>query len=848
MRSVPPQLLLLCASAGLLCAGAGSALAQGAPEPARPGAPQPEAQQAAPAKPGFLGVGLEAKALGGESPLACPAVANVVPGSAAELAGLLPGDELRALDGESLLAPVAEVVAGFVKRVKGRPAGTRIKLLISRQTVAVRTTLDEQPLDEAREGSGPHAAARVLPDLEELLGRHPDGLLGVRVRRYARERELLVVLGARPEDTAVVLPPAASLRPAWAAAPLAPGAALAQRVLDLGIAPVQSAYRVVRERLEGDERREDPYRLNAVRFLHREPLRLEGATRLLGDQLREVVSAPGGAAPASGLLALGRDLLDLPPQTAPVTTLVPPSVGTDANGHLTYCLSVVDAAEAEVARAFAGLSADERRQLETSLLEVALVFAQGKYLHTDDDPLRWERNRAALALLPRVDRAALVRALATLCRLAEPAYLAQLRADLQASERRGLCPFGSARASGPLLALNDAQRGIIGASGKNTYRGEDLRVIVDLDGDDVYLTPAAGARPGLPAAVVIDLGGDDRYQSTVRFAQGSAFMGAALLVDLAGDDRYTSQADFAQGSALCGAALLLDEQGDDVYRGAVYAQGSALAWGLAGLVDRGGADRYEGAVYAQGFAGPGSVGVLADRGGDDAYAALGRAPSGYGTPHAFRGMSQGASFGFRHVASGGVGVLFDDGGRDRYEAGNFSQGGGYYYAWGALIDRGQGDDRYEGSRYAQGWAAHSALGSLWDEGGDDRYLGWVGANAGAAWDLSATCFLEDAGDDRYEVGPGFGPGASAHNGLSLFVDRGGADRYEMQVGQAGPNDYHGGLSLSFFFDAGGQADRYAGGLADGTGAVDGQTSARLDLPVPLEAADEALLRRLLQRP
>ena len=36
------------------------------------------------------------------------------------------------------------------------------------------------------------------------------------------------------------------------------------------------------------------------------------------------------------------------------------------------------------------------------------------------------------------------------------------------------------------------------------------------------------------------------------------------------------------------------------------------------------------------------------------------------------------------VQSGGVALLYDGGGKDRYEAGNFSQGGGYYFGIGML--------------------------------------------------------------------------------------------------------------------------------------------------------------------
>ena len=249
----------------------------------------------------------------------------------------------------------------------------------------------------------------------------------------------------------------------------------------------------------------------------------------------------------------------------------------------------------------------------------------------------------------------------------------------------------------------------------------------------------------------------------------------------------------------------------------------------------------------QGFAGPGAFGLLLNRGGDDRYEATGSEAAGYDDPGTYRAMSQGAAIGFRNYASGGIALLVDHHGRDVYEAGNFSQGGGYYYGWGSLVDLGETRDLYEGSRYAQGFAAHSALGSFWDDGGDDIYRSFVGASQGAAWDLSVTVFMEDWGNDRYEVGPLFSLGAAAHNGVSVFVDGGGEDRYGVTPGRVGPNDYHGGQSVSIFLDLGGERDRYPADskVANDTGALTDEQSAGVDFPTddPAEAAE--LLETLL---
>lgn len=818
------------------------------------------AQEEAPAarEPGFLGVSMAPWPVeGSDPPVAFVAVTGVVPGSAAEAAGLREGDVIVALDGASVAAHPNEVLQRFGAVVREKGAGGALTLLVRRRTYSARVYLDEEPIGPPKDAAGPLGASEVLPDLAALLEAHPGRLVSVRARVDDREGERAVVLGARPRGIAE-LPPNATLRPDLEALPLEPGAALAARLLERaavaagdGQPPVPLARRFaeLRERFEQDERVHDAFRLSTVRYLRRDPLRLAGATRELVRTLAAVHGEQGTG--PQGLVDAARTCLDA---VGAVDTAEPPrapAAGSPLEAHAAYVVACLDLARARVDRAFERLAPDERQRLGEVLPGLADVFAGRLYLHEDEDRARWARHRAAIGVLERVDRGALLAALEALIPLTEPEWLSALEGDLMVAEQRGRDqPLDGVR--GRVLYWADTPHGrlVFGGSGPNEYRadssGEEPVVIVDLGGDDVYHVRAGGAVPDAPVAVCLDLDGDDRYQATVPFAQGAALCGAALLFDQAGDDAYTTNAFFAQGAALCSAALLVDAQGDDVFRGQVYAQGAALCQGLGALLDADGDDRCSVGLYGQAFAGPGAFAALVARGGDDRYEAIGRDACTYGDPGTYHAMSQGAACGFRQVASGGVAALVDVGGRDVYEAGNFSQGGGYYFGWGLLGDLGGDDDRFEGSRYSLGFGAHSALGSFLDDGGDDRYRGWVGAQASAAWDLCATCFFDDGGDDSYETGPGFSIGASAHNGFSLFVDRGGRDAYAVGPGRAGPNDYHGGNSVSVFVDAGGDRDDYlGGGLSDATGATAADAAVIVDLPCELEEVTDELIERLL---
>ncbi len=103
-------------------------------------------------------------------------------------------------------------------------------------------------------------------------------------------------------------------------------------------------------------------------------------------------------------------------------------------------------------------------------------------------------------------------------------------------------------------------------------------------------------------------------------------------------------------------------------------------------MDQKGNDFYSGTRFAQGCGLLGGFGVLVDGSGNDNYYSKGKYPPAYNEPGLFESFSQGSAIGFRGLASGGIGMLADLSGNDRYEAGHFSQGGGYYFAWGLLYD------------------------------------------------------------------------------------------------------------------------------------------------------------------
>lgn len=496
--------------------------------------------------------------------------------------------------------------------------------------------------------------------------------------------------------------------------------------------------------------------------------------------------------------------------------------------------ALVDAVEAFLVRtarrvdvAFAAWTERERAAFPEMVARLTSRMDEGSYLYDDDDVARERSNRRLVALLGQVDREVLAQAAArTHAALAR--LVPRIAAAAAADGRPGL------------LAARDTAVGRIEIWGAGNQRHTKRCAFrFDLGGDDNLLDVGGAADLEHPVSIHVDWDGNDLYGARAPGRQGAALGGIGVLIDRAGDDQYLAQG-WSQGAALAGHGLLLDLAGDDVYRARDESQGAGLL-GAGVLFDARGDDTYTGDRFCQGVGFAAGVGAVVDLEGRDRYVCTGRYASEYGEPGVFSGWGQGAGFGFRHVTSGGIGIVHDRAGDDVYEAGNFSQGGGYFHAWGILRDD-AGDDRYVGSRYAMGFAAHQASGTFLEGGGDDVYQSHSNVANGLSWDETAVFFRDRGGDDVYRTS-GFSLGAAAHNGLVIFVDDGGDDTYPTIPGRAHPNTYHGGTSFALFVDAGGGVDDY--GPQHGTAANDrvtrkGRHGFVLDLPAVVPPLAELL--------
>ena len=364
---------------------------------------------------------------------------------------------------------------------------------------------------------------------------------------------------------------------------------------------------------------------------------------------------------------------------------------------------------------------------------------------------------------------------------------------------------------------------VYGGPSPNTYDMSVVTAVIDAGGDDVYRYPDKI----LPQVqLIIDLAGNDQYLGEA-IGPAAGFMGVSLIIDHAGNDTYRGK-DLACGTGFMGVGVIVDHDGEDTYAGESWSQGAGF-YGFGAVIDLGNRrDEYRAKTYSQGIGGPKGVGLILDQGGNDFYFTDGPETSAYGEPNVRFSMSQGMGFGVRGYDSGGIGVLLDLSGNDRYIAGEFCQGGGYYWGLGILHDS-AGDDVYYSNRYSQGFGCHQALGVLDDESGDDTYWATVAASQGAAWDIAMGVLIDRAGHDSYRS-DGLSQGAAAMQGIGWLIDFAGVDHYRSTSpntqGQSSGNAYHYASSKCFSFslllDADGDRDFYSTGRPNGKTMTTGE--------------------------
>jgi hypothetical protein len=519
----------------------------------------------------------------------------------------------------------------------------------------------------------------------------------------------------------------------------------------------------------------DALRPNILRFTQENPLSTHDVSQELISRLRKCEDKPECLQTLS--LISSNKILPKNSSAKPIAS------------HLDYISSVLIRTQKIHATALSKLSKKEKLYLENNIDELSNRFMESLYVHEDTFIGRKNRFYELTRIIDKVDLSKAQEALLFLTTHLSKEYFLKLKQDLKNHKEHAVkeTPLGKIIIAG----LNDDDH--------SELSKDNVALLVDLGGDDLYRDVSGS---------IIDLAGDDRYESSLAWTLGATKMGTAMFMDFEGDDSYECGVH-CLGSSFLGGAFFADYEGNDRYTSQVYSQGTAFS-GVTLFLDAKGDDVYQSFGFSQGVGIAGGLGILIDKEGNDVYKSFGIRPSGYGDVGQFESWSQGVGIGLRFFVSGGMGLLYDKNGEDKFEAGTFSQGGGYAFGWGALINDGTSDDQYKAMRYGQGFAAHGAAGTFMDIGGNDSYSNMSSVCQSLAWDLSVSYFEDKAGNDRHQTG-GHCLGAASHSSYAFFLDLNGVDTYvgkELPITTPVPSEYHKTPSLGYFLDSGSLEDKY----------------------------------------
>ncbi|ALG68536.1 PDZ domain-containing protein [Beggiatoa leptomitoformis] len=771
-----------------------------------------------PPQPAYLGIGYEPvseiKKKISDAPMDSGLqITGILPNSPAERSGLKPRDIILRFNGQSLeKIKFSESAQAFSLYIDQMKAGETLTLQVLRMETVINGERNQQALDITDRDA-----------LVEIMRSQQMGeTLAFEIKEQWKLLDITATLAPRVIQAPVQLPSNAQLLPQFETS-TNPYLNLIETVInDFALRP---AYQDLLARYATDELWDDNFRLRYIRYLHRDPLKFP----VVAENMTNALLTAGSRTDVDALLMQGADLLDINANLPPDLPYPPDTL--DPQAHIVYIQKLLYSALQANIKAFQAITPEERAFLQDNLPQLLQFYTT--FSAPESVQAQFPR---VFALAHKIDFVALFQSALILNQFSNPQWLARCQ---QAFSQLPINPaLHVANVTGGLLAVVDTVAGklLIGGADINRYN-TDVAMIFDVGGDDFYMGDTGLTGWQRPITAIIDIAGNDEYTATRLGGQGAGVFGTAFLLDRAGDDHYQG-IRFVQGAGLMGIGILLDLQGNDSYSGQTYAQGMGL-WGYGLLFDLQGNEHYNATLYGQGVGGAKGLGLLLDMQGNDAYIATGGYESSYGTSGIFHGSSQGSGFGFRNNTSGGVGLLVDGQGEDQFKAGNFSQGGGYFFALGILRNAGIENDVYIGSRYGQGFSAHSALGMLMDDGGDDHYQGYKGALQAAAWDLGTAMLIDKAGDDIYDSRDlMFSIAAAAHNGFSLFLDNNGRDQYFFPLEpRVGKNDYHGGASLSFWIDSGGELDQYNGSTEQNNwiGRSGGEFGIQVDLNQDIQA-------------
>lgn len=319
---------------------------------------------------------------------------------------------------------------------------------------------------------------------------------------------------------------------------------------------------------------------------------------------------------------------------------------------------------------------------------------------------------------------------------------------------------------------------LIAGSEDDHYKNSDLRdvaLLIDLGGNNTYQAPVAAAFDN-QIRIAIDFGRDvNVYAEKYRYGSaGTGAFGIGIMALPNKDGVKTLRSgSFSQGCGLGGIGALLI-QGPAHLKAERNTQGVGFfGVGLLSIENS-----VQSTIVAkrtgQGSADVRGVGLFRFQ-GDETRIEGGLVQPDPREPQGAISLCQGVGFGRRAYSGGGVGLAILKGNKNSVKGSYFSQGVGYWHAFGGFRLRGD-HNLIQARRYDMGSGVHSAFGHFELLGDANRVLNW-GVGPAYGWDRSiGSAFV--VGDNN-EVQVDWGAGVASIGSLSMGYYKTNRGRFKL---------------------------------------------------------------------
>ncbi|RPJ80628.1 MAG: PDZ domain-containing protein, partial [Deltaproteobacteria bacterium] len=335
-------------------------------------------------------------------------VTHLVPESAAHHAGLKIGDIIVSYDTHEITDPVHSF-REYIQTAK--KIGDPLILEVIRKSTKMTARQNEEKIP-----------LQNIDSIKEMINSQlPGSQITVSIDKEIRIQTIHVVLSAKPGTLRTPLPENKQLYPEFEN--------IHDPTIDLSLNLIhdfhlESTYEKILAQFDKDEQWDDRFRLNLVRYIHRDPLRAFTAADQTCNHLQKQIEKKE----LSKLLSSVAGLLDEKIAIKPDALPSPPKGGKSPKEHFRFIEIIINTSLQYRNQAFQKITKADQQFLVHNLYDILMNPDGSTFSMTEEENQADESLQKITALSHKIDYASLISAAMILSRLADETWLADFEA------------------------------------------------------------------------------------------------------------------------------------------------------------------------------------------------------------------------------------------------------------------------------------------------------------------------------------------------------------------------------------------------------------------------------------